>query len=427
MKRERRSTHVSATCAATALSCALAWALLAFAPRASAHGPPPAATELLATSEQGATLVRLTPGGFAHRVPDGFRYVCPEAWGGDVLAPAATIPRGPTLVASDSLSVVGLDGRVTPHSIQSGAGIVLAGHRDAVFVIFKHDGKVELRRVTGTTNDLVRVLEQPVSALAAGANELSLLRWLDNTLVLQRVSLAGELLGEVTWLSPNPVAYARLRPAGNQLYVVVWGRSAPWVTLGRISERGYERLREAGIDVAGPVSIATGTLVAIDSALQNLETGAVVDTPGGRVTCLGERDGLLYTCANGDLHRVDASGLGAPLFDISSLVAPDYQGLSDVARADCTTRWLDLQNDVALARAASAVHDGGVSQADAALAKPGATTADAGEPTVAEPDARGCSAAPGMGQHAYLPSLLLFVLCGAGRWRRQRWSSTASP
>lgn len=425
---EPRSTRVSATRAATALSCALGLSLVSFVSRASAHGPPPAATELLARSEQGATLVRLTPGGYVHRVPDGFRYICPEAWGGDVLAPAATIPLGPTLVASDSLSVVGLDGRVTPHPIQSGAGIVTAGHHDAVFAVFRHEGKVELRRVTGTTNDLVRVLEQPVGALAASADELSLLRWLDNTLVLQRVSFKGELLGEVTWVSPSPVAYARLRLAGSQLYVVVWGRSAPWVTLGRIDERGHDRLREAGIDVAGPVSTATGTLVTIDSTLQNLETGAVVGTPGARVTCLGEREGLVYACTNSDLRRVDASGLGTSLFDIGSLVAPDYQGLSDVARADCTTRWLDIQNDVALARAAAAVDDGGVRQTDAAVAMPGTTSADAGGPIVGENDAGGCSVAPGTPQRGYLTSLVLLASCGTCcRRRRQRGAFTAIP
>jgi len=375
--------------------------------------------ELLATSEQGAALVRLTPGGFAHRVPDGFRYICPEAWGGDVLAPAATIPLGPTVIASDSLSVVGLTGRVTPHPIQSGVGVVVASHRDAAFGVFKHDGKVELRRVTATTNELVRMLDQPFGALAAHADELLLLGWLDNTLVLQRVSLAGELLGDLTWLMPSPVAYARLRVAGSQVYVVVWGRSAPWVTLGRITERGYERLREAGIDVAGPVSGATGTLVAVDSTLQTLETGVVVETPGNRVTCLGERDGQVYACAHSDLLRVDASGLGAPLFDIGSLVAPDYQGLSDLARADCTTRWLDLKNDLALARAASGVDDAGASAADAAIA-------DADVPSSGSPDAGGCSASAKSSQRPYVLAVMLFVLLFLVRRRRDERSSTAA-
>jgi MYXO-CTERM domain-containing protein len=387
--------------------------LLAFAPRVSAHGPPPAATELLAKTEQGAALVRLTPGGFAHRVADGFRFICPEAWGGDVLAPLASISLGPTIVASDSLSIVEQDGRVALHPVQSGAGIVAASHRDAVFVIFKHEGKVELRRVTGTTNELVRLLDQPFGALVASVDELSLLRWLDNTLVLQKLSLTGEPLGSVTWTMKSPVAYARLRLAGSQLYVVVWGRSAPWVSLGRLTAQGYEPLREASTDVAGPVSLATGTLVAIDGVLQSLETGALVDTLGYRATCLGERDGLAYACAHSDLLRVDASGLGAPLFEVASLRAPDAQALSEVARADCTTRWLDLQNDIAVARAASAPHDAGASAPDAA-------TADASTPLARASDTGGCSTSRGTSPRPYALGLALVAWCAAHRRRRTR-------
>jgi hypothetical protein len=144
------------------------------------------------------------------------------------------------------------------------------------------------------------------------------------------------------------------------------------------------------------------------------------------VACLGERDGDVYACTNSDLRRVDASGLGAPLFDIGSLVAPDYQGLAEVARADCTTRWLDVQNDVALARAASTV-DGGVRAADAAIATPGVTAADAGGPSVVVPDAGGCSAAPGTPQQVFLPSVVLFVSCAARRRRRHGVRATATP
>lgn len=406
------------TAVVVAFACGLTLATLFSASRASAHGAPPAANELLADSDQSATLVRLLPAGLALRVPEGFRYICPEAWGGDALAPAAAAPQGPAIIASDSLSIVGQDGRISPHAVQSGSGVVATRSRDAVFVVFKHEGRIELRRVTGTTNELVRVLEQPFGALIAGQDELSLLRWTDATLVLQKVSHAGALLGSLTWTMPSAIAYARFRMAGNQLYVVVWGRSAPWVTLGRISDQGYVPISEASVDIAGPASLGTGTLVAVDGTLQSLETGSTVDTQTQRITCLGERAGQAYACALSDLFRVGADGLGTSLFDIGALVAPSYEGLSEVARADCSTRWLEVQNDLALARAIDPVNDAGVTLPDETIAD--ATIGDGSVTSASGANARGCSAASAAPLSSSSVVVLALALSALGRRRARR-------
>jgi hypothetical protein len=369
--------------------------LLSCAGRASAHGAPPAATELLAAGDGEASLVRLTPGGLALRVPGGFRFVCPEAWGGDVLAPAASIPRGPTLVASDTLFVIEQDGSVSPHPVQSGSGGALASHPDAVFGLFAHDGRYELRRVTGSTNELVRVLDHPFGALAARADEVVLLRWFEDTLELQKISLDGTSLGSVTWSVPNGVAYARVTAAAEQLYVTVWGRARPWVTLGRVNERGYEPLREASVDIAGP---SASTWVLLDGTLQRLDTGAGLDTLGRRISCLGDANGLVYACSEGDLYRLEESGLGAPLFELGSLLAPTYDGLAEPARASCSTRWLDLRADVAAAQAL---------RNDIETTEP-----PRGAPSLAP--AEGCSALPA----STMPSLsTLLILLSMVAWR----------
>ena len=49
-------------------------------------------------------------------------------------------------------------------------------------------------------------------------------------------------------------------------------RMAPWVTLGRVTERGYEPLREASSDIAGPVALSTGTLVALAARSTRVRT-----------------------------------------------------------------------------------------------------------------------------------------------------------
>jgi len=390
----------------------LALALLALVARASAHGSLPAATELLAHSAGSATLVRLAPGGLAYRVPDGFRFVCPEAWGGDVLAPAAAIPAGRALIASDALFVVEQDGRVSPHPIQAGSGVVVTNNRDAAFGVFKHEGRYELRRVTEGTNDLVRVLEQPFGALVASDREVSLLRWLDSTLVLQRMSLTGELRESLTWTVPNAVAYARLRTAGDSLYVLVWGRSAPWVTLGRVTARGYEPMREASSDIAGPVALAVDppdTLVALDGTIERLEGGTSVDAHGNRATCLGTNDAQPYACVHGDLLRVDPGGLGAPLFELSALREPDYQTLPAALRMDCSTRWLDLRDHVASLLSSGSAADAGV--ADAATPDAATLTPGAGRHS-------GCSLGASSGRPGPLLLYALMLFFAAARSRR---------
>jgi len=292
------------------------------------------------------------------------------------------------------------DGRVAPHPIQTGTGVVVANNGDAVFGVFKHAGKYELRRLTRSTNDLVRALDQPFGALFASDSELALLRWQDSTLALQTLSLTGEPRTSVTWSVPNGVAYARLRAAGGSLYVLVWGRSAPWVTLGRVTERGYEPLREASTNIAGPVALGAATLVGLDAKLELLESGTAFDAPGRHVTCLGTNTGQPYACADGNLVQVGPGGLGSSLFAISALREPDYQTLSEVGRLDCTTRWLDIREHIASSSSSSgAVTDGG--GVDAA-------TSDASVRTPSAPQDSGCSLS---GQHGPTsPLCLLFLI-----------------
>lgn len=164
---------------------------VSFVARASAHGAAPAAIGLLGFDGADATLVRLTRG-MARRVPDGFRFVCPEAWGGDITAPAAAIPAGPALVAGETLFVVEPDGVVSPHPSKPGTGIALAHNRDALFGLFQRDDKYELQRITERTSELVRVLDEPFRLLVASDSELSLLGWTGRSVVLQRFSLDGE-------------------------------------------------------------------------------------------------------------------------------------------------------------------------------------------------------------------------------------------
>jgi hypothetical protein len=391
--------------------------LLALAGRASAHGEPPAATELLARDERGALLVRLTRG-FAQRGPSGFRFLCPEAWDGNLLAPAAALASGPVVVASRAVFLLEPDGNVSLHPVQSGSGLAVASHGEEVFGIFEHEGQRELRRVTRGTNELVRILEQPARALAVSADELAVLRWLDRTLVVDRLSLEGEPRGSVTWTAASTVADAHLRMAAGQLYVVVEASAAPWVTLGRINGRvdaSYAPLLEASISIDGPVALAAGTMVTADGNLRSLDSGAVLAPLADRLNCLGDAAGAPYACAQGDLFELNDGGLGAPLFALSSVQAPGYDALSGDALASCGTRWLDFRTDVSLAESARAPADGGLP--DAAASQPQPTPSPAGA-------SEGCSA-QGRGPHSpWSASLVVLSLTIAARRPRRRVQAT---
>ncbi|HEX5655782.1 MAG TPA: hypothetical protein VFX59_01250 [Polyangiales bacterium] len=362
--------------------------LLALPGRVLAHGAPPAATEAIASDERGVSLVRVSRG-LAYRAAEGFRFLCPEAWDGNLLVRAASLPGGPTILASDSLFVL-QEGRVTRHPVQSGLGFALASHRDAVFGVFRQGTSWELRRITASANELVRALAQPVDALAALDDELALLRFVDRTVTVDRYALSGEPRGGVSWEAKSFVAEAALRVAGEQLYAVLWAHSAPWLSVGRVGKDAFEPLREANVSLDGPIASS----LAIDGVLQDLQTGTAIDTQGDRISCLGETSGQPYACARGGLLRVDANGLGAPLFELSALREPDLSAVPDAARADCTVRWTDLVTD-------------GVPVSDAGMPAP-----DAGA-TARTSTAEGCATRDGRG---FEGALLLVAL--ASRRRR---------
>jgi hypothetical protein len=321
---------------------------LLFASKASAHGGFPAAVSLLGLSSEGASVVRLTHG-LAYRADDGFRFLCPEAWGGDVSAPAAAIPDGPVVIAAERLFLIGPDGRITPHASELGQGIALAANGDALFGLFRRDGRDALWRITASTAELLVSFDERFSALAAQEGELSVLRFFTNVLVLQTISLTGELRARSSWSMPTPVASAELRVAGERLYVVVGESAAPWFTLGRLGAQGYEQLRDAQSNIAGPLSLATGALFARDGALEALEEGAPLVQPDDYVSCLDSLSAQPFACVREGLMRVDEQGLGDALFAFAALREPDYDAVPEPVRADCSTRWQDLRDHLASA------------------------------------------------------------------------------
>lgn len=334
---------------------------LLYSSRATAHGPPPAVSSILNVTEGELTLVRLTRG-LAQRASDGFRLLCPESWDGDNLTSTAALPDGSALIAGERLYLLDPDGNISLHPIQPGAGVALVSASDVVYGIFSRAGQRELWRVDAGGGQPVLMLDQPFNTIAARSGELAMLAWSGTQLVLQTVALTGETLTRTMWNEQRGVAYAELRVAAEQLYVATWWTAEPWVTLGRVAENKYVSLRDAKSDIAGPVALGADFVLARDGVLERLSDGSVFGAESDAATCLNSYEGQPYACISGGARRVEAEGLGSFIFERRSLREPDYRGLSESARRDCATRWLDVKDDVAASDADAGATEAGVAE-----------------------------------------------------------------
>ena len=337
---------------------------------------------MLTVADEQATLLRLTRG-LAVRVEEGFRYVCPERWGGDATAPVAALPGGPAWVAGPELLLVEGDGSARSYAPELGQAIALASGDQAAFGIFQPAGRYELWRLTPEAPKLVAVLDDRFETLVAHDDEVALLGWNAGGLVVQRMSLAGEVLARSTWETPSVVAYAELRSAAGTLFVVSHGSTEPWVSLARIDEDDFVILREAGSTILGPVEVQGRRLLAVDGTLGWLEDASAIE-PRGYVTCLGQVGAVSYLCVDGTMVQIVDAGLQTvPLFEPGRLLEPEYELLAEGARVDCARRWQDLKADLPPSTAVGARDAGGLGQE--------VVDASTGEATAPTGRASGCT------------------------------------
>lgn len=313
------------------------------------------------------------------------------------------------MFAADRLFFAEPDGQITPAVDDIGLRLALAGNRDAVFGLFARSGQVELWRVERSGGVMLQTFDEPFVELAASDSALHVLRFSRRTLVVQQLTLSGELGERVTWDAPSSVAEAELRTAADQVYVVVSGNAAPWMTLGRIAEGSYEQLRDAQSTIAGPIELDGATLIALDGMLERLQDGAALKQESEYVQCLASFAGVAYACVGAGLKRVDAAGLGEPLFELAALREPDTQALPEPERSNCHLRWRDFEDHLAASGLANASGD-----ADAAKA-----TDVSAAPPAAGCSLRGCTKQPGW-LSLSLWTLLLLGRASVARLNRRR-------
>lgn len=414
------------------------------AERARAHGKPPEALSVVSGDERSARIVRLNEG-FARSTAEGFRYVCPALFGEDTVVPAGAIPGGPAIVgASTGLFVMRQDGSVMRHPDARAAGRVLALSSAAagLFALRQAGDLYELLRVY---EDRVEVLWnglEPFYELAAADDFLHLVRLEAGRLHELKLSFDGEVRFAGETEVPESAAAVLARASGSAGYVVLL-TSGLDAELGRVDQGSWRSLA-TGRAFAGPIATAEGSaFVAVDGELAAFdgEQPRPVGEPA-RVTCLRAHGALRYACSDGGLHVLGPAGLGAELFALDQLLAPDLTTVPAEQRARCELQWqrfeIDLRSIGIEPRAASerdAGPDGGSSAmpdsgatADAGAQPSGARDAGARPAARRELAAEGCgcriegstpAAGAAFGGLA-LPALLAFRRCRRCRRCRQR-------
>jgi hypothetical protein len=340
---------------------------------ALAHGDPPTAYALLSHDAEGARAVRLSAGLALRRAPQRFQYVCPSAWGDMYAAPLAALADGTIVVgATSGLMLVDADGRARAHPDPAAAG-------DSSEVVRSLRGVFSLR-TTNEGSELLAVDAQKVRVIWQDTKSLYSLAAFDDKLLLLRAN--GTILEQVTVSAADgteldrqvapvaaPVDYAFARATADTGYALVEFRTVS--VLGTLRMNTFNEIAEGELSIAGPLRAGESTLLALDGQLAELVQGRARPlAESHNVLCLEQNDGLSYACHPGGLARVTGQALGEPLFQLSWLVAPNFELLAPEAASRCNTQWQDLRIDLSMAGTAlpeDAALDAGSALADAAI------------------------------------------------------------
>jgi hypothetical protein len=184
-------------------------------------------------------------------------------------------------------------------------------------------------------------------SLAALDDELLLLRASGSTLEQITIAAAdGAQLDRQLAVLSSPVDYAYARGTAGSAYALVMFRTMS--VLGRVQMNVFTSIAQAELAIAGPLGAGDGTLLALDGKLMQLIEGGMRPlADSAPVLCLEQNAGLSYACNPDGIAAVSGQALGAPLFRLSWLLAPDLERLSPgEPRDDCSAQWRDLRVDL---------------------------------------------------------------------------------
>ena len=330
-----------------ALAPAAIWQVCAPA-SVCAHGPAPSVLSVVAEDGSGPTFLRLS-GGFARREgPARFRFVCPAAWGDDLVPPAAKLPGGEVVVAgARGIYVVDAAGMAAPHP-DSAASMPVTDFAQL-------GGKLYALRTTGGNAEVVEVGAARVrsifseegrwTSIAATAEALGLQRLTADHVEQLRITAEGQELGRERAPSPKDPILIIARATAQQFYSVI--ATTTGRELGQIQPDLWMRLETAVSSIAGPVDVPEGEpFIAVDTSLMRLpELGVALDGMAP-VSCLGRVAEMAYACTREGVVSLAPSGLGEPIFALSSMLPPDLTLVPELQRDLCESQWEHFRFDL---------------------------------------------------------------------------------
>lgn len=338
---------------------------------AAAHGPAPSAVAIVDEDGAGPKVIRLT-GGYARRVDSSrYQFLCPAAWGDDVVLPAAAIPDGPVVIAAGrGLHLVDAAGLVTRHPDPMAASPATDFARlgGKLYVLRTSGANSEVLEVDATRVRLVFTDPGSWTSIAATSSSMGLQRLTDTHIEQVRITADGTVLGRESAPSPKDPILVTARATTQELYSVV--ATAVGRELGQVVGDEWKRIELASSSIAGPVEVPNGdSFIAVDSALVRLPEPQVLLEGMPPVSCLGRLGDNAYACTRDGVSALAPAGVGEPIFELSSMSPPDLTTVAIEQQSLCTSQWEHFRFDLLAL---------GVTLID-----PPVTTADAGPPTAA--------------------------------------------
>jgi hypothetical protein len=338
---------------------------------AEAHGPAPSALAIVDADGAGPKIIRLT-GGYARRADSSrYQFLCPAAWGDDVVLPAAAIPDGPVVIAGGrGLYLVDPAGVVMRHPDP------MAATPATDFARF--GGKLYVLRTSGANSEVLEVDAAHVrlvftdpggwTSIAATSNAIGLQRLTDTHIEQVRITADGMVLGRDSAPSPQDPILVIARATTQELYSVV--ATASGRELGQVVGDQWKRIELASSSIAGPVEVPSGdSFIAVDTTLVRLPEPQVLLDGMPPVSCLGRFGDSAYACTRDGVSALASAGVGEPIFQLSSMFAPDLTTVPVDQQSLCTSQWEHFRFDLLAL---------GVTLMD-----PPVTTADAGQAAAA--------------------------------------------
>ena len=312
----------------------------------------PGVSGILDDNAGGVQVVRLYQG-IVRRDGSSWRFVCTRSYGGadpDSTAAgpqsglAGSLPGGGVAIALPmGIAVMKRDGSTMPHPdpiAEQGKLTAFARTPDKLYALRWRE-QFLASDVVEITESSVRVLytdTQHWNDIGVTDSSLVLMRFGSDEIDEMRLSFAGEMLSLDNAPLPNAIAVS-MQVMGDIAYHAA--RFDDHSILGRIIQGQWSPVLMAGNMIGGPLALQDGTaLVALDGVLSTFAND--VATPLGEpdfVSGLFQLDDRPYACTRTGLRDLTSTGLGAQLFDMSEMVAPDECSLSPDDRSACELEW----------------------------------------------------------------------------------------